>query len=103
MRELRSLARAERTFFEVKPIEEPRWAELAADAGYADQSHLCRESRRVTGFSPAELHRRILQEEGFWAYRLWSGTAPEAQGPRVGRIKPAAPASEPPPVSSGST
>jgi AraC-like DNA-binding protein len=48
------------------------WAELAADTDYADQSHLCRETRRMTGFSPDDLRRRIGSEEAFWAYRLWS-------------------------------
>lgn len=45
-------------------------AELACDVGYADQSHMGRAVRRVTGFSPAELNRRIEKEEGFWCYRL---------------------------------
>jgi AraC-like DNA-binding protein len=45
---------------------------LAADTDYADQSHLCRETRRMTGFSPDDLRRRIGSEEAFWAYRLWS-------------------------------
>jgi AraC-like DNA-binding protein len=73
MRELRGLGRAEQAFFRsLADAEQPvRWAEVAADAGYADQSHLCRETRRVTGFSPEELRRRIAEDEGFWMYRLW--------------------------------
>lgn len=74
MRELRGLGRAERSFFEAMAAEEEgrlTWADVAAQSGYADQSHLCRESRRVTGFSPQELRWRILHDEGFWAYRLW--------------------------------
>jgi AraC-like DNA-binding protein len=50
---------------------ELNWAALAAEAGYADQSHLCRESRRVTGFSPAELLRLLQEDERFWVYRVW--------------------------------
>lgn len=72
MRQLRGLARAERAFFDVAAAGQPDWSEVALDAGYADQSHLCRETRRVTGFSPAELHRRIYHDEAFWAYRLWA-------------------------------
>src|SRR5450830_240682 len=49
----------------------PRWAELAEASGYADQSHLCRETRRVTGFAPDELMQRLARDEGFWSYRLW--------------------------------
>lgn len=72
MRELRGLARAEQAFFDVAASGEPDWAAVAANGGYADQSHLCRETRRVTGFSPAELYRRVAEEESFWPYRLWN-------------------------------
>ena len=50
---------------------EVNWSDVASSSGYADQSHLCRQSRRVTGFPPAELRRRIFADESFWAYRLW--------------------------------
>lgn len=74
MRELRGLGRAEQAFFRTLaegdgPV---RWAEVAADTGYADQSHLCRETRRVTGFPPQELRQRIAEDERFWIYRIWS-------------------------------
>ncbi|WZB63437.1 helix-turn-helix domain-containing protein [Achromobacter xylosoxidans] len=46
------------------------WAGLAGAAGFADQSHLGREVRRVTGLSPARLEARIAQDEAFWFYRL---------------------------------
>lgn len=74
MRELRGLGRAEQAFFRAladgdAPV---RWTDVAADAGYADQSHLCRETRRVTGFAPAELRQRIDEDEGFWLYRVWA-------------------------------
>jgi AraC-like DNA-binding protein len=74
LRELRGIGRAERAFFEVMAIEElqkPMWSAFAAAEGYSDQSHLCRESRRVTGFSPEQLRQRIANDEGFWAYRIW--------------------------------
>lgn len=74
LRELRGLGRSEQTFFNTLAATEngpPNWAELADASGYADQSHLCRETRRVTGFSPDELYRRILGDESFWSYRLW--------------------------------
>lgn len=72
MRELRVAARGEQTFFDaVATLPRPNWSELAASGGYADQSHLIRETRRMTGFSPVELNRRILEDEGFWAYRVW--------------------------------
>ena len=74
LRELKGLGRAERAFFEAmeaRDAERPRWSALAAGAGYADQSHLCRESRRITGCSPQELWDRIAHDEGFWPYRIW--------------------------------
>lgn len=77
LRDLRGIGRAEQAFFAVRRNDtgtgsiRPDWASLAADLGYADQSHLCRETRRITGFSPEELRRRIETEEGFWPYRIW--------------------------------
>lgn len=74
MRELRGLGRAEQAFFRTLAEGEGplSWAEVAADTGYADQSHLCRETRRVTGFAPADLRQRIAQDEAFWIYRIWT-------------------------------
>ncbi|WP_457352437.1 helix-turn-helix domain-containing protein [Roseateles sp. P5_D6] len=74
MRELRAVSRAENAFHAVAAAEAGagvNWADIAADNDYADQSHLCRETRRLTGFSPEDLRRRIQAEEAFWAYRLW--------------------------------
>jgi AraC-like DNA-binding protein len=72
MRELRGLARAEQAFYDALAAEPAAdWAGIAASVGYADQSHLCRETRRLTGFAPAELRRRITEDEAFWAYRIW--------------------------------
>lgn len=44
--------------------------ELAAEAGFTDQSHMGRDIKRATGFSPVQLNRRIAQDEAFWPYRL---------------------------------
>ena len=75
MRELRGFGRAENAFFEALARSDsgakPQWAELAESSGYSDQSHFCRETRRITGFSPDELFRRISEDENFWSYRLW--------------------------------
>ncbi len=74
LRELRGLGRAEHAFFDGLAAAEAgqlRWAELAVDAGYFDQSHLSRVSRRITGYPPDELRRRVAEDEGFWAYRVW--------------------------------
>ena len=35
------------------------WSSLAADGGYYDQSHVIRDFRRFTGYTPADYHRRV--------------------------------------------
>ena len=79
LRELRRFGRAEESFFIARAgqlsgssARGPDWAAVAVDAGYSDQSHLCRETRRVTGLSPNELNRAIEEDESFWVYRIWA-------------------------------
>ena len=45
-------------------------AELALTSGYSDQSHMGREVKRLTGFSPAKINHLIKTAEPFWCYRL---------------------------------
>lgn len=74
MRELRAVSRAEQAFLAAVGSDAAasvNWAEIAAETDYADQSHLCRETRRLSGFSPEELRQRIQADEAFWPYRLW--------------------------------
>jgi AraC-like DNA-binding protein len=42
----------------------PVWAELAQEAGYADQAHLIREFRRFTGMTPTQFQARTLPTGG---------------------------------------
>lgn len=74
-RALRGLARTEDALLMAAHSTEPHvnWASIAAEAGYADQSHLCRELRRYTGFSPQQLWRRVPNEEDLWVYKAWFG------------------------------
>jgi AraC-like DNA-binding protein len=76
LRELRGLARAERAFFEMMESElaqqAVKWADVAVGAGYADQSHLSRITRRITGYAPQALYEGIRGDEAFWIYRLWA-------------------------------
>lgn len=75
LRALRLVSRAEAAFHAVRRAEADEgdviWSALAQDNGYADQAHLCRETRRLSGFSPEELRRLIAVDEAFWAYRVW--------------------------------
>lgn len=45
-------------------------AQLAAEAGFADQAHMTRHMKRETGFTPDQLRELIETDEGFWCYRL---------------------------------
>jgi AraC-like DNA-binding protein len=72
-RELATLARSEKIFRQTMTRiadEHEDWARLAHDTGYADQSHLVRQTKRATGFTPADLRQRIRTERPFWVYRL---------------------------------
>lgn len=82
LRELRGFGRSERVFFDALLAMRSgnvNWSEVASNTGYSDQSHLCRQTRRLTGFPPEELRRRIAADEGFWAYRLWGFSEEQAQ------------------------
>ena len=74
-RALKGLARAEDALLLAAHSTQSgvNWASIAAEAGYADQSHLCRELRRYTGFSPQQLWRRVPNEEDLWVYKAWFG------------------------------
>lgn len=76
LRELRVMGRSEEAFFNTAALATHNagpldWAQIAADAGYSDQSHMIRNTRRITGFTPEALGKGIQQQESFWAYRLW--------------------------------
>jgi AraC-like DNA-binding protein len=76
LRELRIMGRSEEAFYAsttqaAQTADKPDWAQIAADMGYSDQSHLIRTTRRITGFTPEALGKGIQQHESFWAYRLW--------------------------------
>lgn len=51
----------------------PDLASIAADAGFADQSHMGRQIRKVTGLSPTHFGKRLANDESFWYYRLIAG------------------------------
>lgn len=72
LRELRAVSRAEAAYFAtVAAAPQWNWSEVALQCAYSDQSHFCRETRRLTGFTPTELTRRIESDPAFWVYRLW--------------------------------
>ncbi len=75
LRKLRRHARDERAYLQSRQAYlggQFGWAQVAAETGYADQSHLIRETVRATGFTPTEVVRLMQTEESFWVYRLWN-------------------------------
>ena len=62
----------------------PDLASVAAEAGFADQSHLGREVRRVTGLPPGRLGELMRSHEAFWFYRLLSEHLHDAAGQAPG-------------------
>jgi AraC-like DNA-binding protein len=75
LREWQAIVRTEGLFFAARDRHEAGqpfdWASLALDEGFADQAHMTRAVRRITGFAPAEFARRFVEDESFWMYRLW--------------------------------
>lgn len=72
-RDIRAINQAEAVFIKTgeAAVSGPLvWADVASDAGYSDQSHLCRSIRKASGFTPTELHSRTRFDEAFWIYRL---------------------------------
>ncbi|MFZ6758039.1 hypothetical protein ACO0K9_12590 [Undibacterium sp. Ji50W] len=48
----------------------PNWAEHASTQGYADQSHLIRDCKDISGRSPQQLLNDARNSESDWMYRL---------------------------------
>lgn len=75
LREWQSLVKTEGLFFAARDRHEADQsldcASLAQEEGFADQVHMGRAAKRVTGFSPTEFARRFVEDESFWLYRLW--------------------------------
>jgi AraC-like DNA-binding protein len=78
MGEIRAVSRAENVLLAAVATASPgstaaavKWAEVAVETDYADQSHLCREIRRITGFSPEQLLQLVISDPAFWCYRIW--------------------------------
>lgn len=75
LREWQSLVKTEGLFFAARDRHEAGqpldWAALAQDEGFADQAHMSRVAKRITGFAPTEFAQRFIEDESFWMYRLW--------------------------------
>jgi len=75
LRQWQSLVRTEGVFFRARDRFEAGlpfdWVQIALDEGFADQAHLSRSAKRITGFAPSDFAQRFVEDESFWLYRLW--------------------------------
>lgn len=74
LRQLRGIGRAEDSLFRARQAfdsKDLKWSDIAADSGFADQAHLCREFRRVTGLRPGDL-KKCITHESYWLYQVWA-------------------------------
>lgn len=68
-RELRSIQRGHDAVVDDRPGRP--LAEVAVQHGYADQPHMSRDWRRLTGATPAQLRAQLdSTDESWWLYRL---------------------------------
>ena len=75
MRTLTRMGRAEQALVAARAGQAQgtlSWANVAHDTGYADQAHLSRETRAISGLSPTELAHAIQHDDSYWLYRIWS-------------------------------
>jgi AraC-like DNA-binding protein len=79
--DLRKFARGEAAFIELNAsLDASRnvsLADIAAHAGYADQAHLSRECKAVTGQTPGAFLRELEEEESAWIYRASRSIRPD--------------------------
>jgi len=78
--DLRKFARGEAAFNELnarlEASQDVSLADIAAQVGYADQAHLSRECKLVTGRTPGEFLRELEEEESAWIYRASKSRRP---------------------------
>ena len=63
----RSLRRVRESLARGEAID---WAAHAVEAGYADQSHLVRDCKEISGRTPTRIAQDARQDEADWFYRL---------------------------------
>ena len=73
-RQLVRVARGEETYLHARTLRERAdlvWSDVAAQKGFSDQSHLCREFRKLTGLQPETVLGNLESDERLWIYRVW--------------------------------
>lgn len=73
-RQLLRMARGEETYLHVRALRERGdlvWSDVATEKGFSDQSHLCREFRKLTGLQPETVLGNLECDERLWIFRVW--------------------------------
>lgn len=73
-RQLHRMVRGENTFLQARTLRERgnlTWSAFAIDKGFSDQSHLCREFRKLTGLQPEKVLDNLDSDERLWLYKAW--------------------------------
>lgn len=79
LRQLQRLHRGEALFVRARQAQLEgalKWADLAAAHGYADQSHLCRDFRKLSGLRLTQVFGAMRSDERFWIFRIWEHALP---------------------------
>ena len=74
-RQLHRMARGEKTFLSARDSKQRNalvWSDLAAESGFSDQSHLCREFRKLTGLRPEQVLQHMDTDERLWIFKTWA-------------------------------
>lgn len=74
-RQLHRLARGEETFLQArksKQLSALVWSDVAVDSGFSDQSHFCREFRKLTGLRPEQVMQHMDTDERLWIFKTWA-------------------------------
>jgi AraC-like DNA-binding protein len=74
-RDLRGFSQFQQLVFNLKNAQRKGdidWAALAAASGFADQAHMIKRMKQLTGFTPKQLVEKIRRDEALWVYRLVS-------------------------------
>lgn len=73
-RQLIRMTRGERAYLNAREQCERGdlvWSALAVDEGFSDQSHFCREFRKLTGLQPEAVLGKFDRDERLWIYKVW--------------------------------
>ena len=75
LRTMKRMSRAEQAMMAARAEHDAgkiSWSDVAAYTGYADQSHMTRDMRELTGLPPSALANLVENDDSYWLYNIWS-------------------------------